>query len=674
MNKDNLKGYLKDYVEKVTEPASNRPFYKCPLCGSGTHGGRNSDGAFSINKDGLTWKCFSCGESGDLFNLIQKVEGLTPEESFRRAEALFSSGSKEERPRRKKRTSEPAETEPTADYSGYIAACRAKADKTDYFTKRGFSKATIERFSLGYDEHFNRRNIKQAAIIPYDKAGRYYIARNTADNAGHAERFYKPPTAEAGEEPIYNAAALYDGQPCFICEAPFDAISIMEAGGNAIAIGGTGDSKLLRKLALKPTENVLILSFDNDEAGQKISDKVATELKKLNINFIKGGYSLEAYPEGTKDANEMLVSNRAQLEADVAENIRAAIAVKEAEKEEYKKLTAAGRLDDFIAAINDDSKAFYIPTHFKQLDKVLDGGLYAGLYVIGAISSLGKTTLALQIADNIAKAGQDVIIVSMEMAASELMAKSISRITYMLDTSAGKKKAKTSRGISTGSLYDKYSEEEKALIGNAIQSYRAFGQHITILEGIGDVGAEEIKKAVERHKALTGVTPVLIIDYLQILAPYELKASDKQNTDKAVLELKRLSRDQQTPVIAISSFNRDNYTQPINMASFKESGAIEYGSDVLIGLQYEGMDYVEGESDTARQKRVRELVKDNERKAKNGDSIDLQLKVLKNRSGAKTSLKLIFKPWFNYFEEGKSEEDIIDEALKTDWQKFKGRI
>ena len=52
-----------------------------------------------------------------------------------------------------------------------------------------------------------------------------------------------------------------------------------------------------------------------------------------------------------------------------------------------------------------------------------------------------------------------------------------------------------------------------------------------------------------------------------------------------MMELKRLSRDYKLPLIGISSFNRDSYTEAVSMKSFKESGAIEYSSDVLMGLQ-----------------------------------------------------------------------------------------
>ena len=236
--------------------------------------------------------------------------------------------------------------------------------------------------------------------------------------------------------------------------------------------------------------------------------------------------------------------------------------------------------------------------------------MYEGLYIVGAISSLGKTTFVLQAADQIAAAGQDVIIFSLEMARSELIAKSISRLTYK--RAQRKADAKTTRGITTGKRYAMYSDTEISIIEAAREEYRKISGRLWIREGVGNIGAEQVRAEIKRHIAITGRVPVVVIDYLQILAPYDMRATDKQNTDKTVLELKRISRDYKLPVIGISSFNRDNYTAPVNMAAFKESGAIEYSSDVLIGLQYQGMDYQEGEADGARQKRIRKLNKDND--------------------------------------------------------------
>ena len=183
--------------------------------------------------------------------------------------------------------------------------------------------------------------------------------------------------------------------------------------------------------------------------------------------------------------------------------------------------------------------------------------------------------------------------------------------------------------------------------------------HIYISVGVGDLGAEEIRKAIEKHVRATGRTPVIIIDYLQILAPYNERYTDKQNTDKAVLELKRISRDFETPIIGVSSFNRDNYNEPVNLSSFKESGAIEYSSDVLIGLQYQGMDYQDGEAETKRRKRVRGLFKDIMQGSKEGKPRPIELKVLKNRNGNIGSTFFKFYSRFNYFKNEEEGEDFI---------------
>ena len=128
----------------------------------------------------------------------------------------------------------------------------------------------------------------------------------------------------------------------------------------------------------------------------------------------------------------------------------------------------------------------------------------------------------------------------------------------------------------------------------------------------------------------------MIVDYLQILKPEDVKASDKQNTDRAVLTLRLIARDFKTPVFAISSLNRQNYDSKMNMAAFKESGAIEYSADVLFGLQFEGQAANGFDVDAAKAKNPREL----------------ELLILKSRN-SKTGGKIPFRfyPEFNYITE-----------------------
>ena len=194
-----------------------------------------------------------------------------------------------------------------------------------------------------------------------------------------------------------------------------------------------------------------------------------------------------------------------------------------------------------------------------------------------------------------------------------------------------------------------YNESEKKILLEAITDYHAFAENIRITEGVGDVGVKQIKEKTEEYIKYTGKPPVIIIDYMQILAPYNEKYTDKQNTDKNVLELKRISRDYQIPVIGISSFNRESYKNPVSMASFKESGAIEYSSDVLLGLQYNGWDYQEKETEKDRLSRIILLNKNMEETARKGGSQAIQVKILKNRNGRRGSILFNFIPMFNYF-------------------------
>ena len=198
-----------------------------------------------------------------------------------------------------------------------------------------------------------------------------------------------------------------------------------------------------------------------------------------------------------------------------------------------------------------------------------------------------------------------------------------------------------------------------------LQEYEKYAGHIFIHEGVGNIGVREIKQIVKDHVSFTGNKPVVLIDYVQIMsAPAsDYRGSDKQKTDENVLELKRLSRDEGIAILGISSFNRDNYTTPVNMASLKESGALEYGSDVVIGLQYEGMDFQEGEADKAREKRIRTLYRDCKADKKAGKPIKVQAKILKNRNGVQDDAMLQFLAKFNYFED-------VEPETPTAWASF----
>ena len=136
----------------------------------------------------------------------------------------------------------------------------------------------------------------------------------------------------------------------------------------------------------KPTQP-LIIALDNDEAGDKAAQELAEGLQEINIPF----YRLNPYGEH-KDANEALQADREAFRAAIEEAEHIEDEAKEAEREAYLNQRSTP-FTELYKRIADSVNTPFISTGFKKLDEVLDGGLYEGLYIVGAISSLGKQRL-----------------------------------------------------------------------------------------------------------------------------------------------------------------------------------------------------------------------------------------------------------------------------------------
>lgn len=643
---DNLQSIRAHLIDELTPDRHQRGKYICPLCGSGDHGA-GSDGAFSIDRDGVHGKCFSCGFYGDIFDLEAARTGAALPEATRavvaRYEFLPSTGSpRAAAPAGDQGNAQDTKADPppvTADFSAKLRLCADRLPGSEgetYLAGRGFTKETMTRFMLGYDSE------TQEITIPYNRNCSYYSTRRLHDpNIKH----WKPKREDA-DPALFNAAVLRQGKPVFVVESPLCAISVMQEGGFAVALSGASNHNLLLKeLSEIPGPPLLILSLDNDGPGKDQEEKLAEKLKAAGINYIRfsaaGAYKdpnecLQNDPEALRS----IVSTAYSLAEDYAANLR------EKEKAAYEETSTAGTFDGFLEYLRRNADRNPVPTGFASLDQILNGGLVPGLYIMGAVSSLGKTALMVNFADNIAAAGTDVLYFSLEMSKYELMARSISRISFSL---AGKHNTNTEAALSTfGVLFGaKQLNNPDSFLKDAIQLYReTIGPHIWYFEGVGSIGVEQIRDAVQTHIAKTGRKPVVFIDYLQIIAPPDARATDKHNTDVIVTSLKQLSRDEDVPVFCISSLNRMNYNEPVNMAAFKESGAIEYGSDVLIGLQLYGIGYKPDEKEQARKARIQEIVS----KAEKDDQISIQVRVLKNRNGKRgDSGELKFTKRFNTF-------------------------
>lgn len=648
-SKEILEKYLS--LKGVKKKGSN---YSCML-----HNDREPSTSIKVNEKGEAYlHCFTCDYHHDIFSLVGEIEGIKDfTEQYKRVcevagvsmETTF-----------KQEDHEVIKAEPKQiNYKDHLVKwnknCTAGSKGHEYLLTRGITEEVIQKFNVGYvedevisyikDGEERKLHIKEAIVIPtsdYD-----FTIRAIGENIDKKDRYRK-----IGKATLLNSPAFNSDEVIVLVEGAIDCMSIyaMNLGVvEAVALNGLTHTPLEVALKKNKPKKPIIIAMDNDEAGKAGAQKLSKLLDRLSIPYIIDYEKMNGSLYGEhKDGNEALIKDMPtfmkrlmdikghaiELSMKLEEEAKAK---EEAEREEYKQLSASYTAYNFMKEVFDNKTPNFIPTKFPKLDRVLEGGLYEGLYFIGAISSLGKTTLVTQIADQIAGSGQDVLLFSLEMASSEIASKSISRITFneVINKRAKREHAKTTRGITTASRYEYYCKEEKELIRHSLEVYtKQIGNHIIIQEGVGDIGVKQVAEKVATHKRITGNSPVVIIDYIQILSPNDVRASDKQNTDKAVLELKRLSRDYKIPIIGISSLNRTNYSTEINMSAFKESGAIEYSADVLIGLQLKGVGKEGFNVDEAKQKAPREV----------------ELKILKNRNGSTGgTIEYQYYPMFNTF-------------------------
>jgi replicative DNA helicase len=289
------------------------------------------------------------------------------------------------------------------------------------------------------------------------------------------------------------------------------------------------------------------------------------------------------------------------------------------------------QFDDFSDMEHKNKTRKKVPTGVKELDKILNGGLRVGLHCIGAVSALGKSTFCIQLMDSIAAQGQDVIFFSLEMPYADINAKSISRIMYEID----KTQAAPSDDLHESAIVAEWADDKKKVLNKALKKAAKLGEHSYVVQcNDKPISAKDIDVYIEDFVKNKQTQPFVIVDYLQILAKYNPKYTDKQDMDANIAELKRIAHKYEIPILLISSLNRASYLGQVELNSFKESGAIEYTAETVLGLQYQGAGSQGFDLKKASSKQVREV----------------ELTVLKHRYGpAGLVIPMEYIPEFNSF-------------------------
>jgi len=248
--------------------------------------------------------------------------------------------------------------------------------------------------------------------------------------------------------------------------------------------------------------------------------------------------------------------------------------VKALEKKNQANTTAAQKinieslLDNVENSVSDYQQNYvripFANNNLINLEKYMNGGFAGGrFYLFGGIPSAGKTVLLNNIADNICLNNHPVLFFSYDDGKAELRYRTLARFSKQ---SIEQFNLRTFRDI--GGIFQSADIKE-------IMSRKYVVQQMIPVEKWCDL----IAPIKQKH----GKAPVIIIDYLRKLRADKNIGDERLRVDDILSKLTTIAKTYNIPVIAISELARDSYKagQRLSMASFKESGTIEYEASWL---------------------------------------------------------------------------------------------
>lgn len=229
----------------------------------------------------------------------------------------------------------------------------------------------------------------------------------------------------------------------------------------------------------------------------------------------------------------------------------------------------AARIEHYTALAQGETEPG-IATGFDALDRALGGGVKPGkLVVLGARPTVGKTSLAGQIAVSVASAGHTVLILSQEMTSGELVDRFVANAA----------------GVPLGSLTEgRFTDADWG-------DLTAGAEHLTaaalFVDDTPALTLPQIRAKARQVRRKHGLA-LLVVDYLQLCA--SSAAGDRRHHQIEAISrgLKQLAKELGACVLLLSQLNRaslDRSGGEPEMSDLKESGAIEEDADVVLLLQ-----------------------------------------------------------------------------------------
>jgi replicative DNA helicase len=233
-----------------------------------------------------------------------------------------------------------------------------------------------------------------------------------------------------------------------------------------------------------------------------------------------------------------------------------------------------------------------VATSFIDLDRQTSGLQKGDLVIVAGRPSMGKTSLAVNIAENVAiKEGLPVLIFSMEMGASQLASRILGSVGR-IDQSR----------MRTGKL----NEDEWPKITEAISR---LNEANIMIDETGALSSLELRARARRISRKFGTLGLIVIDYIQLMSGNSGISGENRATEISEISrsLKSLAKELQCPVIALSQLNRGLEQRPNKrpiMSDLRESGAIEQDADVILFIYRDEVYH----PDTSPEKGIAEII------------------------------------------------------------------
>lgn len=282
------KTYLWDYLEKYHNVTSPKRFFHCL---NPNHIDNNPSMMFTDKYN--ICKCFSCGASYDIYDLIGLDYDLHSfKEQLEKVQELYLGYVPVKKEVKKEIDNK------IYDYTNYYNKCFKNRYKTTYLEQRGITRELIDKYKIGYDEE------RKLVVFPINK--HCYFARSVVNNDKIKSR---------GSSDIWNKKYIKENnQLVYVTEGIIDALSleVIDPNVKVMSINGVGNiNSFVYALKENNFNGTIGIVFDKDGAGKKATDELKKELAKINVNSFST--SMIATFDDTskvKDINMALINNK----------------------------------------------------------------------------------------------------------------------------------------------------------------------------------------------------------------------------------------------------------------------------------------------------------------------------------------------------------------------------